>query len=91
MGINLNALALFSGAIGVGLSLRLRLQTITSNFILKIILLDKSIPIGDFIELENNQKRLGQEFTMRRAGLDIYDGKYILAPNETFISSLLIN
>ncbi|MBE0364608.1 hypothetical protein PULV_a2336 [Pseudoalteromonas ulvae UL12] len=90
MGVNLTALAVFGGALGVGLGLGL--QSIASNFISGIIiLLDKSLTIGDFVELENGKSGFVREFKMRHAILETYDGKDILVPNETFISSLLTN
>lgn len=90
MGINLTALAVFGGALGVGLGLGL--QSIASNFISGIIiLLDKSLTVGDFIELDSGEKGFVREFKMRHAVLETYDGKDILVPNETFISNLLTN
>ncbi len=90
MGINLTALAVFGGALGVGLGLGL--QSIASNFISGIIiLLDKSLTVGDYVELEDGQKGIVREFKMRYAVLETFDGKDILVPNEKFISSPLIN
>jgi len=90
MGINLTTLAVFGGALGVGLGLGL--QSIASNFISGIIiLLDRSLTVGDFVELDDGQKGFVREFKMRYAVLETYDGKDILVPNEKFISSLMIN
>jgi small-conductance mechanosensitive channel len=90
MGINLTALAVFGGALGVGLGLGL--QSIASNFISgMIILLDRSLTVGDFVELDDGSKGFVREFRMRYTVLETYDGKDILVPNEKFISSLLIN
>lgn len=90
MGINLTALAVFGGALGVGLGLGL--QSIASNFISGIIILiDRSLTVGDYVELEDGSKGFVREFKMRYAVLETYDGKDILVPNEKFISSLLIN
>lgn len=90
MGINLTTLAVFGGAVGVGLGLGL--QSIASNFISGIIiLLDRSLTIGDFVELDDGTKGFVREFKMRYTVLETYDGKDILVPNEMFISSLLIN
>jgi small-conductance mechanosensitive channel len=90
MGINLTTLAVFGGAVGVGLGLGL--QSIASNFISGIIiLLDRSLTVGDFVELDDGQKGFVREFRMRYTVLETYDGKDILVPNEKFISSLLTN
>ena len=90
MGINLTTLAVFGGALGVGIGLGL--QSIASNFISGIIiLLDRSLTVGDFVELDDGQKGFVREFKMRYAVLETYDGKDILVPNEKFISSNLIN
>lgn len=90
MGINLTTLAVFGGALGVGIGLGL--QSIASNFISGIIiLLDRSLTIGDYVELDNGQTGFVREFKMRYAVLETYDGKDILVPNEMFISNLLVN
>lgn len=90
MGVNLTTLAVFSGAVGVGLGLGL--QSIASNFISGIIiLLDNSITIDDYIEINEEQKGFVREFRMRYTVLETYDGKDIVVPNETFISSTFIN
>ncbi|WP_026375375.1 mechanosensitive ion channel family protein [Aestuariibacter salexigens] len=90
MGINLTALAVFGGAVGVGLGLGL--QSIASNFISGIIiLLDKSLTAGDYVELDDGSKGFVREFRMRYTVLETYDGKDILVPNEKFINSLMIN
>ncbi|MEM1102851.1 MAG: mechanosensitive ion channel domain-containing protein [Pseudomonadota bacterium] len=90
MGISLTTLAVFGGAVGVGLGFGL--QQIASNFISGIIiLLDKSITIGDFIELEDGRSGRLRELSMRSATLETYDGKDIMVPNETFITSSFTN
>ncbi|CAA0123703.1 Mechanosensitive channel MscK [Halioglobus japonicus] len=90
MGVNMATLAVFGGAVGVGLGLGL--QSIASNFISGIIiLLDRSLTVGDFVELEGGQVGFVREFRMRYTILETYDGKDILVPNETFISSLMVN
>jgi small-conductance mechanosensitive channel len=90
MGINLTALAVFGGALGVGLGFGL--QSIASNFISGvIILLDKSITIEDYIELEDGRTGIVRELNMRSTTLETYDGKDIMVPNEKFIVESFTN
>lgn len=90
MGIDLTALAVFGGALGVGLGFGL--QQIASNFISGIIiLLDRSITIGDFIQLEDGRRGTLRELSMRSATLETYDGKDIMVPNEKFITTSFTN
>jgi small-conductance mechanosensitive channel len=90
MGIDLTALAVFGGALGVGLGFGL--QQIASNFISGIIiLLDRTITIGDYIELEDGRAGRLRELTMRSATLETYDGKDIMVPNERFITTAFVN
>ncbi|CCK77515.1 MscS Mechanosensitive ion channel protein [Oleispira antarctica RB-8] len=90
MGINLTALAVFGGAIGVGIGLGL--QAIASNFISGfIILLDRSVSIGDYIELEDGSKGVVRQLSMRATTLETFDGKDIVVPNEKFIVGTFTN
>ncbi|MBT8447567.1 MAG: mechanosensitive ion channel [Gammaproteobacteria bacterium] len=90
MGINFTALAVFGGALGVGLGFGL--QQIASNFISGIIiLLDRSITIGDYIELEDGRAGSLRELNMRYGILETYDGKDIMVPNEQFITTSFTN
>ncbi len=90
MGINLTALAVFGGAVGVGLGFGL--QTIASNFISGlIILLDRSLSIGDFIELEDGRSGFVRALNMRSTTLETFDGKDIMVPNEMFMGSTFVN
>lgn len=90
MGINLTALAVFGGAVGVGLGFGL--QTIASNFISGlIILLDRSLSVGDFIELEDGRSGFVRALNMRSTTLETFDGKDIMVPNEKFIASSFVN
>ncbi len=90
MGINFTALAVFGGALGVGLGFGL--QQIASNFISGIIiLLDRSITIGDYIELEDGRAGTLRELNMRYGILETFDGKDIMVPNEQFITTSFTN
>lgn len=90
MGINLTALSVFGGALGVGLGFGL--QKIASNFVSGIILLsEKSIEVGDVIELIDGTigtiKRTGGRFTL----LEAQDGREVMIPNEEFINQRVIS
>ena len=90
MGVNLTALAVFGGALGVGLGFGL--QSIASNFISGIIiLLDRSIAVGDYIELEDGRTGTIRELSMRYTLLETFEGKDIMVPNESFITSSFVN
>lgn len=90
MGINLTALAVFGGAVGVGVGFGL--QTIASNFISGIIILvDRSVTVGDYIELEDGRTGVVTRLNMRSTTLETFDGKDIVVPNEKFVSNAFIN
>ncbi|MGI9283779.1 MAG: mechanosensitive ion channel family protein [Pseudomonadales bacterium] len=90
IGLPLTALAVFGGALGVGLGFGL--QQIASNFISGIIiLLDRSITVGDYIELEDGRTGILRELNMRSSTLETFDGKDIVVPNEQFITTTFTN
>lgn len=90
MGINLTALAVFGGALGVGLGFGL--QAIASNFISGIIiLLDRSISVDDYIELADGRTGVVRELTLRSTTLETFDGKDIMVPNEKFVTESFTN
>lgn len=90
LGLDLTALAVFGGAIAVGIGFGL--QQIASNFISGIILLiERNLTVGDFIELEDGRSGILKELNMRSATLETYDGKEIMVPNEKFITGVFIN
>ena len=90
IGINLTALAVFGGALGVGLGFGL--QAIASNFISGIILLlDRSLRVGDYVELESGQMGTIVALNMRSTTLETFEGKIIVVPNESFITGSFVN
>ncbi len=90
MGINLTALAVFGGALGVGIGFGL--QAIASNFISGIIiLLDRSISVDDYIELEDGRTGIVREMKLRSTTLETFDGKDVMVPNEKFVTGSFIN
>jgi len=90
IGINLTALAVFGVAVGVGLGFGL--QAIASNFISGlIILLDRSLTVGDYVELEDGRAGTIRELNMRSTILKTFEGKDIMVPNESFITTSITN
>lgn len=90
MGINLTALAVFGGALGVGLGFGL--QKIAANFVSGLIILfDCSITPGDYIAFEDGHSGTLRELNMRSATLETFDGKDIIVPNEQFITLPFVN
>jgi len=89
VGIDLTALSVFGGALGVGLGFGL--QKIASNYISGfIILLDRSVTIGDLVTIEKHTGRLSK-MTARYIVVRALDGTEAIIPNETVITSAVIN
>lgn len=90
LGINLSVLAVFSGAVGVGLGFGL--QQIASNFVSGVvILLERSLEVGDFLELDDGRSGTLKEINMRSSTLSTFDGKDIMVPNTIFITNRVVN
>ena len=90
VGVNLTALTILSGTLGIGIGFGL--QTIFSNFISGlIILVEKSVKVGDFIELQSGVTGLVREINIRSTLVTTNDNVDILVPNEEFIKAQVIN
>jgi len=88
-GIDLTALTVFSGAVGVGLGFGL--QKVVSNFISGvIILMDRSIKPGDTIALGDTFGWI-RELRARFVSVITRDGREYLIPNEDFITQKVVN
>lgn len=89
-GIDTTTFALVGGAVGVAIGFGL--QKIASNFIGGIILLfEKSVEIGDLVEIEGGIEGIITHFGGRYTLLETLDGKEIMVPNEEFIIHKVIN
>lgn len=90
MGIDLGTLAVLGGAIGVGLGFGL--QKIASNFISGVILLiEGQATVGDYVELDGGEAGTIIKMTARATILETYDGRWIVVPNEDFITTRVVN
>jgi len=89
VGIDFAALAVFSGAVGLGVGFGL--QKVVSNLISGVILLmDKSIKPGDVITVGESYGRIDQ-LAARYVSVQARDGREYLVPNEDLITSQVIN
>lgn len=89
MGIDLTALAVFGGALGVGLGFGL--QKVVSNFISGVILLmDRSIKPGDVIQIQDTYGSINK-LAARYTSVITRDGTEYLIPNEDMITQPVIN
>ncbi len=89
VGIDLTVLSVFGGALGVGLGLGL--QKIASNYVSGfVILLDRSLMIGDMIQVEKYYGRVTQ-INARYTVLQGLDGIETVLPNEMLVSGPVQN
>ena len=89
LNLNLTALTVLSGAVGVGIGFGL--QKVVSNFISGIIiLLDQSIKPGDTITLGDTFGWI-RELRARFVSVVTRDGREYLIPNEDFITTQVVN
>ena len=88
-GIDLSALSLLAGALGVGIGFGL--QNVTDNFISGVIILfEKPIKVGDRIEVGDVQGDV-VNISFRATEVRTNDNITIIVPNSEFISSRVIN
>jgi small-conductance mechanosensitive channel len=89
VGIDLTTLSVFGGALGVGLGLGL--QKIASNYVSGIILLlDRSIRIGDMIAVDTHRGKVTQ-ITTRYTVVQGLNGVESIVPNELLVGSVVQN
>lgn len=89
VGIDLTVLSVFGGALGVGLGFGL--QKIASNYVSGfIILLDRSLSIGDMITVDKYNGKVTQINT-RYTVVQGLDGAESVIPNEMLVSSPVQN
>jgi small-conductance mechanosensitive channel len=89
IGIDLTAVAVFSGALGLGIGFGL--QKVVSNLISGIILLlDRSLKPGDVIEVGTAYGWI-EQMGARYITVATRDGKEYLIPNEDLVTQQVIN
>lgn len=90
LGFELSSFAFLGGAVGLGLGFGL--QNILSNFAAGIIILfEKSIKVGDIVELQSSVTGKVAEINLRYTRITTPDAIDILVPNSEFISGRVVN
>ncbi|MGQ0565253.1 MAG: mechanosensitive ion channel family protein [Gemmobacter sp.] len=90
MGIDLTAVAVLGGALGVGIGLGL--QQIAANFVSGVILLiEGQTTVGDYVELDDGQAGTIVKMTARACIIETTDGRWLVVPNDNFITSRIVN
>lgn len=89
-GLNLSSLAVFAGAIGIGVGLGL--QGVVKEFVSGLFLIfDRMLSVGDYVELEGNTRGVIAEIGPRATRIRNNDNINILVPNSRLIEGRVIN
>jgi small-conductance mechanosensitive channel len=90
VGIDITALSVFGGALGVGLGFGL--QKIASNYVSGfIILLDRSIRLGNLISVDAHTSGVVTQITTRYTVLRSQVGVEFIVPNEFLVANIIQN
>ncbi len=90
LGIELDKFALFASALGVGVGFGL--QNLIGNFVAGLVLLfEKSLKVGDFIELESGITGEVREINFRSTVVTTNDNVDIVVPNSAFVNAPVSN
>jgi small-conductance mechanosensitive channel len=90
IGIDLSKFALFASALGVGVGFGL--QTLISNFVAGLMLLfEKTLKVGDYIELESGISGEVREINIRSTLITTNDNIDIVVPNSAFVNGHVMN
>jgi len=90
LGLDLTSFAFLSGAIGVGIGFGL--QNIFNNFVSGIILLlERTLKVGDFVDLESGISGRVAEISMRYTRITTNRAVDVIVPNSEFINGKVTN
>lgn len=90
LGIPVSKFTVFAGALGVGLGFGL--QQIFNNFVSGLILLfDRSLKVGDFVQLDDNTRGVVKAINIRFTRITTSDNIDMLVPNSEFVSKRVTN
>jgi small-conductance mechanosensitive channel len=90
IGLDLSSLAVFAGALGVGVGLGL--QGVVKEFVSGLVLLfDRLIRIGDYVEIQTGERGVVQEIGPRATRIRNNDDLDVLIPNSRLIEAPVTN
>ena len=90
IGVDVSKLALLASALGIGIGLGL--QSIVNNFVSGLVILfERSLKVGDFIELSSGLVGEVLEINMRSTLIRTNDNVDILVPNAELIGNAVTN
>ncbi len=90
IGVDFTKFALIASALGIGIGFGL--QNLVSNFVAGLIILfEKSLKAGDFVELESGVSGEVKEINMRSTLVTTNDNVDILVPNSEFVNGRVTN
>jgi small-conductance mechanosensitive channel len=90
MGLDLTSLAVFAGALGVGVGLGL--QGMVKDFASGISLVfERLVAVGDFVELPGGQRGVVHEVGPRATRIRTNDSTDLIVPNSVLVNDLVIN
>ncbi len=88
-GIDLTTLALFAGALGVGIGFGL--QNIANNFVSGLLLLaERPLKVGDIVRIHDYEGKVTR-IGMRSLTVTTWDNQEVIIPNADAISNAFIN
>lgn len=90
LGIKLSSLAFIAGALSVGIGFGL--QNIVSNLVSGLILMfERSIKIGDYIQLDDNLRGYVSDIRMRSTTITTNENIDVIIPNQKLIENNMVN
>ena len=89
-GLNLSSLAVFAGAIGIGIGLGL--QGVVKEFVSGVFLIfDRMVSVGDYVEMEGGVRGAIMEIGPRATRIRTNDNVNVLVPNSHLIEGPVTN
>jgi small-conductance mechanosensitive channel len=90
VGFDFTSFALVAGALGLGIGLGV--QPLVVNFFAGLILLvDRSLKVGDYVELESGVRGTVRRINMRYTIVTSNDNVDVLVPNSEFVAMRVVN